>query len=137
MHMLLKIYIWNITPGFNSYEMNIYASDFKKLKSILRKTGTKVQIIAKYGFPFFLIQNHKRKVFLGGFLMSMFLISWMSTYTWNINFIGNQRYSDPILLEFLSQKGIHRGMKRNDIECSQIVKDIRKKYKDIVWFPLR
>lgn len=128
-----NIYIWNITPCFNSYEMNIYASDFKKLKSIIRKTGTKVCIINKYGFPFFLIRNQKRKVFLSGFLISIFLISWFSTYTWKINFIGNQRYSDAILLEFLNQKGIHSGMKRNDIECSQIVKDIRKKYKDIVW----
>ena len=127
-----NIYIWNITPCFNSYEMNIYASDFKKVKSIIRKTGTKVYIINKCGFPFFLIRNQKRKVFLSGFLISIFLISWFSTYTWKINFIGNQRYSDAILLEFLNQKGIHSGMKRNDIECSQIVKDIRKKYKDIV-----
>lgn len=128
-----EIYIWNITPTLGSYELFILASDFHKLKPILRKTETKIQIIEKYGLPFFFFRYRKRKLFFIGFSVCLFLIFCFSKYTWNIDFIGNQRYTDEILNDFLSSKGIYCGMRTDQIECSRIVKDIRKEYSDIVW----
>lgn len=128
-----NIYIWNITPHIGSYDINIFASDFRKLKPIIRKTEAKIQIIEKYGLPFLFFRYRKRKLFFAGFILCLFLIYGLSKYTWNIEFVGNQKYSDEILLNFLNQNGIHQGIKVNHISCSRIVKDIRKEYNDIVW----
>lgn len=127
------IYIWNLTPSKGSYEMNILASDFTRLKPFLRKTDTKVRIVEKYGFPFFFFRYRKRKLFFVGFALFLFLIYGLSEFAWEIDFVGNQKYTDEILLNFLEKKGIHYGMKMDQIECSRIVKDIRKEYEDIVW----
>ena len=61
-----NIYIWNIQPVQDFYEMNISISDFRMLKPILKKTGVRAVIIKRYGFPFFLFQHRKRKVLFGG-----------------------------------------------------------------------
>ena len=59
-----KIPVWGLLPGRNFYDMNITIAGMKKLKPILRKTGTNLRIIEKIGLPFFLFRHRKRKIFL-------------------------------------------------------------------------
>lgn len=47
-----KIPVWGLLPGRNFYDMNITIAGMKKLKPILRKTGTNLRIIEKIGLPF-------------------------------------------------------------------------------------
>lgn len=58
-----KIPVWGLLPGRNFYDMNITIAGMKKLKPILRKTGTNLRIIEKIGLPFFLFRHRKRKIF--------------------------------------------------------------------------
>lgn len=56
-----NIYIWNIQPVQDFYEMNISISDFRMLKPILKKTGVRAVIIKRYGFPFFSVSTQEKK----------------------------------------------------------------------------
>lgn len=56
-----NIYIWNIQPVQDFYEMNISISDFRMLKPILKKTGVRAVIIKRYGFPFFSVSAQEKK----------------------------------------------------------------------------
>ena len=60
------IYLWNLKPCGHAYEMNISVKGFRRLKPIIRKTGTKIIIRERRGFPFFLHKYRKRKIFFGG-----------------------------------------------------------------------
>ena len=59
-------------------------SEFKKLKSLVRKTDTKVRIQGRYGFPFFLYRNRGRKMLAVGCL-SFFLLLYPVLNKFQIN----------------------------------------------------
>lgn len=127
------IYLWNLKPCGHAYEMNISVKGFRRLKPIIRKTGTKIIIRERRGFPFFLHKYRKRKIFFGGIFFCIISIYILSMFVWNIHIEGNQRRTDEVILEFLEKKGVTHGMFRSSVDCSRIVKDIRKEYNDIIW----
>lgn len=127
------IYLWGLQAVSGAYEMNISIDGFRKLKPIIRKTGTKVTIIRKSGLPFYFFRYRKRKLFFAGAFFFAFLIFWMSHYIWNIDITGNMSRTDETLLEFLKTKAVQNGMAKSKVDCQRIVKDIRKEYDDIIW----
>ncbi len=127
------ILIWGLMPRGNAYEMYLALDSFRKLRPIIRKTHTKVVLLERYGLPFFIRRHRKRKTFLAGVLICIGLLFFYSSYIWDIHFEGNEKWTDQSLLEFLDTKEISPGMPKHRVDCSQIVKDIRAQYDDIVW----
>ena len=127
------IVLWGLTPVNRAYEMNIETKGFRQLKPIIRKTGTKVVIVGRFGLPFFLHKYRKRKLFFAGAFLSVALIFLMSRYIWNIDIRGNLSYTDETLLRFLASTEVTNGMPVSEVDCARIVKDIRKEYNDIIW----
>ena len=54
-----QIYLWGLEHKNHGYEMCISIKEFRKLKPILKKTGTKVSIVERFGLPFFLHRYRK------------------------------------------------------------------------------
>lgn len=127
------IYLWGLRSVPGAYEMNITIKGFKKLKPIIRKTGTKVVILKKFGLPFYLHRYRKRKIFFAGAFLFVFLVFWMSRYIWNIDITGNHARTDETILAFLEAKSVENGMPKSKVDCQRIVKDIRKEYNDVIW----
>ncbi len=128
-----NILIWGLMPVGNAYEMYLTLSGFRKLKPIIRKTHTKVRLLKRCGLPFFIHRHRKRKTFLTGVLLCIGLLHFYSSYIWDIHFVGNEKWTDQILLEFLDTKEVSPAMPKSKVDCAQIVKDIRAQYDDIVW----
>lgn len=63
-----KIPVWGLLPGRNFYDMNITIAGMKKLKPILKKTGTNLRILEKNGLPFSCSGTVKGRFFLRGLL---------------------------------------------------------------------
>lgn len=128
-----QIDVWGLVSRQNSYEMYMTLKGFRRIRPIVRKTHTKVLLIKRYGFPFFLHQNRYRAAFAAGALLCIVLLFFYSGYIWDIHFEGNEKWTEETLLEFLETKNIAPGMPKKDIDCTQIVKDIRQQYDDIIW----
>ena len=79
-----KIRLWDLKPVPGGYEMCITISGFRKLKPIIRKTGTKVVIVKRSGLPFLLFKYRKRRLFFAGSLLFVLLIFLMSRNIWSI-----------------------------------------------------
>lgn len=127
------IVLWGLTPVRRAYEMNIETKGFRQLKPIIKKTGTKVVIVGRFGLPFFLHKYRKRKLFFAGAFLFVTLIFLMSRFIWNIDIRGNLSYTDETLLRFLASTKVTNGMPVSQVDCARIVKDIRKEYNDIIW----
>lgn len=127
------IRLWDMKSSNESYEMSISIRGFRRIKPIVRKTGARVTIIRRIGLPFFLYRYRKRKSFFAGAVFCLFLIYTLSRFIWSIDIRGNLTRTDETLLEFLQTQNVHGGMRISDIDCSRIVKDIRKEYNDIIW----
>ena len=128
-----RIDIWELEAVGNAYEMYIMVHSFRKLRPILKKTRTKVTIEERFGLPFFFYRYRRRTLFFGGCILCMALIYYLTFFVWNIEFQGNQRITDEVLLEYLETKNVRHGMAKKKVSCSQIVKDIRKDFDEIIW----
>ncbi|WP_206215516.1 sporulation protein YqfD [Luxibacter massiliensis] len=128
-----QIYIWGLTPCGNAYEMYMSLKGFRRLRPIVRKTHTKVLLIEREGLPFFIQKYRRRKLFFISFILCLCLLYLYSSFIWDIHFEGNEKWTNETLLEFLETKGVTAHMQKRQVDCGQIVKDIRKEYDDIVW----
>ena len=54
------IRLWNLRASGDSYTAYLSRRDFKKLKSIVKKSHVRVCITRMHGFPFFLHKYRKR-----------------------------------------------------------------------------
>lgn len=127
------ILLWGITPLENACEMNIRIADFRKLKPVMKKTGTRVVILKRIGLPFFFYRYRHRKLFFFGAAACAVLIFLLSGLVWDIDIRGNLMYTDETILEFLASKEIQSGMLKTQVDCERIAKDIRKEYADVIW----
>ena len=78
-----NIPIWDLQNRDGFYEMNVSVTGFYQMRSICRKTGSRVKIIKKYGLPFFFYRNKKRKAFFIGILAGFCLLMVLSQHIWN------------------------------------------------------
>ena len=72
--------------------------DYKKMKPAARKAGVRLFLRKKYGLPFFLFRNRKRKPLAAGFICFFLLLYGLSFFIWDISFEGNLRFTDQTLL---------------------------------------
>ncbi len=128
-----QITIWGLRPYNDCYQMYITIGGFRNLKPILKKTGTKVSIIKKIGLPFLIYKYRNRKAFVVSALICFAIIYVLSLFVWDIQIDGNLEITDKTILEYLKENNVRHGMLKKEIDCEQIVKDIRQKYDDIVW----
>lgn len=47
------IELWGLRSAGGAYEMYMTLKDFRKIKALSKKTGTKVRVRRRYGLPFF------------------------------------------------------------------------------------
>lgn len=118
------ILLWDIKNQGEYYTMCITVSGFRKLKGIVKKTGTKVAIQERCGLPFFIPRMKKRKIFLIGLLGSLVFWMWMSTFIWAVDISGNYSISEDIFMDFLRNHNVYVGMKRSKVD----IEELEKKY---------
>lgn len=128
-----RIYIWDIVRDNEYYQFNLSARKYKALKPIFRKTRLVPKIDKKYGLPFFLKRNRKRKGFFVGILICMILVYIMSLYIWNVEVVGGSKYTPEAIIKFLSRNDIRAGIKKKLIVGNKIEEKIRSAYDDIGW----
>ncbi|MDD2979225.1 MAG: sporulation protein YqfD [Hespellia sp.] len=128
-----QIPIWNIHPREDRYSFNIFAKDVKKLKPILRKTGTRLTIKEKSGLPFLVIAYRHRKLLFAGILSCILLIYAFSLHLWTIDVEGNISRSDEVIEHYLAELNIKPGIRMQSIHCQTIVAKLRTEFPDIVW----
>lgn len=107
--------------------------DFKRLKSIARKTDVLLRITEKHGFPFLLILGRRRSLWVGGLAAFFLLICLSSFYVWDISFEGNHRFTDETLLHFMATVPVQCGMRKSEISCADLENRIRNAFPEISW----
>ncbi|MGN1147137.1 MAG: sporulation protein YqfD [Lachnospiraceae bacterium] len=128
-----NILLWNIRRDGDIYYMCISLAGFRRLKSIARKTKTRVVILKRYGLPFLIPKVFARKVFIAGLFAACFFWVWSSLYVWEIQIEGNYSITEDVFLDFLEDEGIHVGIRSRSIDIEELEKDIRREFAEITW----
>ena len=127
------IFLWDIKNCGEYYTMCITVSGFRRLKGIVKKTGTKVAIQKRCGLPFFVPGMKRRKIFLLGLVGSLAFWVWMSTFIWAVDVKGNFSVSEDVFMDFLKRQDVYVGMKRNQVNIEELEKKIRQEFDIVTW----
>ena len=128
-----NLLLWKVKKTADGYEMYMTVKGFFSLKPITRKTGTKVCVLEKHGFPFLMYRYRRYRVFQSGLLLSAVLLWVASCYIWDISLLGNYMVTDDNLYDFLAEQKIVTGIRKSTIDCEEIEKKIRSAYPQITW----
>ena len=112
---------------------HVRLSDFYQLKSYLRKSKTHLKVLKRYGFPFWCHRHPKLKWLLCILACCMALGIYSCTYVWDIKISGNSIVTTEEILECLESENIIVGIKRKEIDCTDIEYILRQRYNQLGW----
>jgi len=127
------ILLWDIVKEGDAYYMSISLQSFYKLRPIVRKTGTKVAILQRYGLPFFVPVLFQRKFFVLGCMLAIAFWYVSSLFIWDIEITGNYRITEDSFIKFLKQYEVTAGMRKSELNIEEMEKEIRRVFPEITW----
>lgn len=127
------ILLWDIVKEGDAYYMSISLQSFYKLRPIVRKTGTRVAILQRYGLPFLIPVLFRRKIFILGCVLTIGFWYLSSLFIWDIRLDGNYQITEDSFMSFLKQYEVRVGMRKSELDIEAMEKEIRKVFPQITW----
>lgn len=104
-----RMSLWDVRrSGESTVQLYITIRDFFRLRPLLKKTGSRVHVVKRFGFPFLLDKLGKRKFFamgLAGFLAGLYVLS---SIVWQVRVEGNEKISTEQILQAAQKAGIYQ-----------------------------
>lgn len=112
---------------------SVSAGEFRRLIPFSAKTGVCPHIVRRNGFPFWMLEWRRKWTFYSGFLLFLLLLSFLSSFVWEITYNGQSSYSKETLSGTVEKIQVYEGMRRSRLDCDAIEKHIREVHPDISW----
>ena len=129
-----NVKIWdirNIVKGVVRFKISI--KDFKKLRSISKKTKCSVKIKKKEGLYFTLFKYRKRKMVIFLLMLAVIFTIAFSTFIWDIQITGNENISESEVIENLKKSGLYIGKCKIGFDKKEIINNMRVNMQEISW----
>ncbi len=135
MNLIIKndIVVWDVETVESGYIFYTGRYNFLKMKPYLKKTNTKIKVVKKYGFPYFLKKNKKRVAFLIGFGICICITYIFSLFVWEVRIHGEQKIVKEDMLTYIEEKHVPLGTLKSKIHCDTLEKKLRMQYDEISW----
>jgi len=132
-----NIKFWNVKKiGVSKIILTTGIKDFKKIRKCKSKSGCRVKIQAKKGFPFWTFRYRKRKWCLLGIVIFLVLIKIMTSLVWNIEIKGNETINTNQLISELNELGLKKGVLKNSIDTLELSYQMMIKRDDIAFISI-
>ncbi len=128
-----KITVWNTRFSKQKITLNITVRDFKKLPKLLKKSGVKLHILSKKGFPFFMKKYNKRFGVFAGIITFFLVLQFMASFVWVIDVVGNENVEKSEIISICEELGIKIGVRSSSIDTKNIVQDLLLKTDKLSW----
>lgn len=106
---------------------------YKRLHRIALANGGRVHITKKSGLPFYLHPLKDRIGFAVGAFIFVVIISFLGSFIWNVELVGNKHISDAELNEYLSCNGIRVGAMWGATNRNELCWKMMSDFDDIAW----
>lgn len=128
--------IWNPVPAKNAISASMYLSDYKKIRTLAKKSRVKTKITAKHGMPFIVNRYKARTGLFAGAVFGIILCVFLSNFIWSVKISGTEEISNTYLESLLSDNGISVGVWKNNLDVDQIERNIQRKCGDVRWMSI-
>lgn len=107
--------------------------DFKRIRSIARKTATHVTILGRRGLPFLLHRMRHRRAAVFGAVFFCAVLWYCSTHIMGVAIVGNSRISEKTVVSELRELGIYRGASIGQIDRRAVQNSMMNELDDLAW----
>ncbi|MCG7407846.1 sporulation protein YqfD [Paenibacillus sp. ACRRX] len=103
-----QMLIWDVMrEEDNQVSLFLMLPDFFRLRPLLKETGCRVHVEARFGVPFSIKQVRKRTFFISGLFLFLFGMYMLSSLIWTIDVKGNERIPTDDVLAAAREEGIY------------------------------
>ena len=130
-----NIPLHNLKPGKNETEFSfdMRAADFKKLKPIVRRTGSKVRVRSKRGLAFSMKFLRGRYILSAGLLLFLGSFFLTTCVIWDIEVSGNSEISEKEVLANLYDIGVKPGTLSIGRDADKLANQMRLRLPKTSW----
>lgn len=129
-----QIFLWDVKKRKNSaMSMKISIKGFRMLRPVAKKTGCRVRIMGKRGFPFVLYRYKRRKTFIAGAMLFVFLFYFMSSFVWSIEVDGNEKLATETIMDRVYQLGVKPGVLKYRINPHDVASQLMFDINELSW----
>lgn len=131
---LSGINLWDAKSVGGVLTAKTFASSYKNIRHCAKKSGMKMRLKAKCGFPFFIRPYLKRKGIAAGLVLSAALLVFLTSCIWTVSVTGNEKLTNGQILALAEQYGIYTGNFRKNIDIKATQEAIKSTVDAISWF---
>lgn len=131
------IFLWNIEKQEEGYTLCLHKKAFFALKPIVKKTGTKVRVLHRYGLPFLFPGIRRRWLFIAGLFLTFVFWVIASFFVWSVHVEGNLLLTDDVIEDYLKNQGVYISMPKKQLHIAELEKNIREEFPQIIWTSLQ
>ncbi|MBR1738359.1 MAG: sporulation protein YqfD [Firmicutes bacterium] len=128
-----RIPMWDMEKTAGGVKFKIHVRNFRSIKKFARKTKCKFRITDRNGCPFFIYKHRKKKLYVVGAVLFVFIIYLLSSFIWLIEIEGNSRISSADILAFCAEKNIKEGSYKYGIDADDMEMQLKEKFPEIAW----
>ena len=122
-----------VTENGTVYVAKLKLKDYFRVKHAAKKAHCIPYVRKRLGLPFFIKKYRNRIAFFAGGIYCFWLIWLLSRFVWDISITGGFVHTEEELLSYLRGTGVACGMRCEDINCTEIERQLRIDYPDIGW----
>jgi len=129
-----QIYLWDINRiNYTTLEAKVSLKGFKAIRKIIRKTGCRIYIANKNGYPFWFSRVKKRKMLLLGAFFSLIFLVFVLSFIYRIDVEGNTLVSDEQIIKTLNKSGLTIGSNRYRLDLREIENNMLLEVNELSW----
>jgi len=122
-----------VTDKGTVYVAKMKLKDYFKVKHAAKKAHCIPYVRKRIGLPFFIKKYRSRIAFFAGGIYCFWLIWLLSRFVWDISVTGGFVHTEEELLSYLRGTGVVCGMRCEEVDCTEMERQLRIDYPDIGW----
>lgn len=128
--------VWDTQRLSDGINASMYISDYKRIRSLAKKSKVKLKIKSKHGLPFYIRQHKSRVGVLVGIMVFAVVVYIMSCFIWSVDVTGLNTVSYSELMSALSENGFYIGAYKPSLSYSVISRNTMLDIENIGWMSI-
>ncbi len=122
-----------VTERGTVYVARMKLRDYFRVRSAAKKAHCIPYVRKRLGLPFIIKRYRNRIAFFAGGIYCFWLMWLLSQFVWDVSVTGGFVHTEEELLSYLRETGVVCGMRCEEINCTEIERQLRIDYPDIGW----
>lgn len=132
----LNIQMWDVKGGDKTLSGSMNLKDYLKIRNAARKSSVHLHVTKRYGLPFIINRNKKRAGLLIGAVCFLIILKVLSMFVWSVEISGNNRLSEDLINEVMSECGVNAGAYKGTLDIPQIERTATVTLSDVSWISI-